>query len=45
MSKEDKEWEEILGKYQNEHASTERYSPVPNNNGPFGFPTFLPFLC
>ncbi|CAB4028756.1 Hypothetical predicted protein, partial [Paramuricea clavata] len=23
MSKEDKEWEEILGKYQNEHESTE----------------------
>jgi hypothetical protein len=35
MSKEDKEWEEILGKYQNEHESTERYLPVPNSNGAF----------
>ena len=25
MLKEDKEWEEVLQKYENEHDSTERY--------------------
>jgi hypothetical protein len=28
MIKEDKEWEDILGKYQNENDSTERYMHV-----------------